>query len=209
MASHWWARKGPTTRSFKETLLRGGRLNTAFQNIVNRRLPIRINTLLDGEPIAEPDFKSNHLRMAATIVGEDLPDDPYSSIAEATDTTREMVKEFVTMVLGCRSKTQKGGQMKKLGSAQDGLTLQTYKRLLAAFLNEYPWLEAKGIFYNDTGARMQRLEGEIGLGMFRWAMKEEVPILSVHDSFAVQEKNRTKTWLYMTELWKEVVASEG
>lgn len=205
MASHWWARKGPTTRSFKETLLRGGRLNTAFQNIVNRRLPIRINTLLDGEPIAEPDFKSNHLRMAATIVGEELPDDPYTSIAEATDTTRQMVKEFVTMVLGCRSKTQKGGQMKKLASVVDGLNLPTYRRLLAAFAKEYPWLEAKGIFYSDTGARMQRLEGEIGLEMFRWALHTDIPIISVHDSYAVPKRKADVVWSKMLEAWDSVV----
>ena len=207
MADHWWARKGPTTRSFSETLHRGGRVHTAYQNIVNRRLPIRINTLLDGEPIAEPDFKSNHLRMAAALVGEQLPDDPYTVIAELADTTRDIVKEFVTMVLGCRSKKQKGGQMKNLESAGGGVTLATYKRLLKAFDQEYPWLDTKGIFYNDTGARMQRLEGEIGLRMFEWALEREIPILSVHDSFAVQAKYAEETWDMMNEVWKQVVLS--
>ena len=206
MVSHWWARKGPTTRSFKETLLRGGRLNTAFQNIVNRRLPIRINTLLDGEPMAEPDFKSNHLRMAAALVEEDLPEDPYTSIAEATDTTRETVKEFVTMVLGCRSKTQKGGQMKQLDSEKNGLSLQVYRRILTAFLEDYPWLEAKGIFYNDTGAKMQRLEGEIALEMFAWALEREMPILSIHDSFAVKANDAEETWVTMNEVWSRVIS---
>ena len=204
MAGHWWARKGPTTRSFSESLERGGRLHTAYQNIVNRRLPIRINTLLDGEPIAEPDFKSNHLRMAAKLVGEQLPEDPYTAIAESTDTTRDIVKQFVTMVLGCRSKRQKGGQMRNLASVTDGLTLGIYRRVLAAFCQQYPWLDAKNIFYNDTGAKMQKLEGEIGLEMFKWAMDENIPILSVHDSFAVQAKHAEVVWSKMTEFWSEV-----
>ena len=205
MANHWWARKAPTNRSFSESMSRGGRVHTAYQNIVNRRLPIRINTLLDGEPIAEPDFKSNHLRMAAALVGEELPDDPYTVISELAYTTREIVKEFVTMVLGCRSKKQKGGQMRVLATANEGLTLAIYRRLLKAFDQEYPWLDAKGIFYNDTGARMQRLEGEIGLKMFKWAIEKEIPILSVHDSFAVQARYADETWAMMSKYWETVV----
>ena len=208
MANHWWARKGPTTRSFSESMNRGGRLHTAYQNIVNRRLPIRINTLLDGEPIAEPDFKSNHLRMAATLVGEQLPDDPYSEIAEIAHTTRDIVKQFVTMVLGCRSKRQKGGQMRNLATATEGLTLPIYRRLLAAFQQKYSWLEDKGIFYNDTGAKMQKLEGEIGLEMFKWAMDKGIPILSVHDSFAVQVVNADAVWQQMGKVWDEITTAE-
>ena len=184
-------------------------MHSSYQNIVNRRLPIRINTLLDGEPIAEPDFKSNHLRMAAALVSEELPDDPYAVIAELADTTRDIVKEFVTMVLGCRSKKQKGGQMRALASSKDGLTLAIYRRLLKAFDREYPWLDAKGIFYNDTGARMQRIEGEISLKMFKWAMGKEIPILSVHDSFAVQAGYADETWDMMNEIWAQVVCDQS
>jgi hypothetical protein len=209
MANHWWAKKGPTTRSFSESLSRGGRVHTAYQNIVNRRLPIRINTLLDGEPIAEPDFKSNHLRMAAALVGDELPDDPYTVIAELAYTTRDIVKEFATMVLGCRSKKQKGGQMNNLDKVGRSVTLAIYKRLLKAFDQEYPWLDAKGIFYNDTGARMQRLEGEIGIKMFEWAMQKEIPILSVHDSFAVQARYADETWKKMNEIWAQVVCDHS
>ena len=147
--------------------------------------------------------------MAAAQVGEQLPDDPYTVIAELADTTRDIVKEFVTMVLGCRSKKQKGGQMKNLDKAGGGVTLAIYKRLLKAFDQEYSWLSAKGVFYNDTGARMQRLEGEIGLRMFAWALEREIPILSVHDSFAVQAKYANETWEMMNEVWKQVVLSHS
>jgi hypothetical protein len=145
--------------------------------------------------------------MAAALVGEELPDDPYTVIAELAYTTRDIVKAFVTMVLGCRSKKQKGGQMKNLDKVGDGVTLAKYKRLLKAFDQEYPWLDAKGIFYNDTGARMQRLEGEIGLKMFEWAMEKKIPILSVHDSFAVQARYADETWAMMQATWSTVVSN--
>lgn len=207
MQNHWWARKGPTTRSFSKSIDRGGRLNTGYQNIVNRRLPIRINTLLDGEPISEPDFSSNHLKMASAIAGEVLPDDPYSIIAEQVGTTRDVVKEFVTRVIGCVNKKQKGGQILELASVKEGLTMQMYKDLLAAFTKELPWVLDKGIFYNDTGSRMQKLEGEIALKMIEWAMAEQMPIIAVHDSFAVQKRYEQKTWAKMQQVWEEVVAS--
>ena len=56
MQEHSWAMKGPTVRTFSESTERGGRLHTNFQNIVNRRIPIRRSTLLSGKKIVEPDF---------------------------------------------------------------------------------------------------------------------------------------------------------
>jgi len=205
MADHWWAKKGPTIRTFSRNLSRGGRLNCAYQTIVNRRLPIRQTTLLDGEPIAEPDFSANHLRMSAALLGETLPNDPYSVISEQTGCSRQQVKAFVTMVLGCESLRQKGGQMKKLEPNKDKLTRVKYRKLLNSFEKEYPWIKHQKIFYNDTGARMQLLEGEIGLRMFRWALNKQIPLLSVHDSFAVRERDKAATEARMHDVWNEVI----
>jgi hypothetical protein len=207
MEGHWWARKGPTTRSFSENLLRGGRVSCQYQSIVNRRLPVRISTLIDGEPIAEPDFSCNHLRMAAALIGEDLPPDPYTEVANLANCTRSQVKSFVTMVIGCRSLSQKGGQMSNLMSGNSGLTINRYKRLLDIFERLYPWIKTHRVFYGDAGARMQRLEGEVSLRMFEWATREEIPLLSVHDSFAVREKDLSKTEIAMRRYWEDVMES--
>ncbi|AGG34387.1 hypothetical protein D521_1821 [beta proteobacterium CB] len=206
MADHWWAKKGPTTRSFSKNLERGGRVNTAYQTIVNRRLPIRERTLLDGERIAEPDFSANHLRLSAALLGEQMPDDPYDAITTATGATRQQAKGFITRVLGCVSIRQKGGQIKSLYQPnKDGLTADLYRSLLHAFYREYPWLESQQVFYNDTGARMQLLEGEIALKMFRWAIDTNTPLISVHDSFACKWYHEQHVWEAMQEFWIETV----
>jgi hypothetical protein len=83
-----------------------------------------------------------------------------------------------------------------------------YKDLLAAFTKELPWVLDKGIFYNDTGSKMQKLEGEIALKMIRWGMNEQIPIIAVHDSFAVQNIHEQKTWAKMQEVWHEVVGEQ-
>jgi hypothetical protein len=214
MAEHSWAKKGPTTRSFSKNMERAGRLNNAFQNIVNRRLPIRKSTLLDGSPIAEPDFSCNHLRMASKLVGEDLSADPYSDIVRAIggdeSIDRNMAKKFVTVCIGATSLKQKGGLMGKCSKSNNStqIPIPTFRAMLEATEKLFPWVKKEKIFFNDAGARMQKLEGEIGLGMFKWALNEEVPMLSVHDAYAVKVKDEERTKERMDEEWIRVVNKE-
>lgn len=203
MSNHWWAKKGPTKRSYSKNTERGGRLNNSFQTIVNRRLPIRKNTLLDGEPLVEPDFSANHLRMISAIIGEEIPNDPYESVARATGASREAVKGFITRVLGCKSKRQKGGQILSLHqNNSEGLTPDLYRKLELTFYQEYPWLKTHNVFFNDTGAKMQLLEGEIGLKMFEWAINKNIPLISVHDSYACKRSNEKQVWEAMQAFWE-------
>lgn len=212
MAEHSWAKKGPTTRSFNTSIDRAGRLHNAFQNIVNRRVPVRTSTLLDGSPIAEPDFSCNHLRMASKLVGEDLSADPYSDIVRAIDgdesIDRNMAKKFVTVCIGATSLKQKGGLMGKCSKANNSIPIPitTFRAMLEATEKLFPWVKKEKIFFNDVGARMQKLEGEIGLRMFQWAINEEVPMLSVHDAYAVKEKDERITKERMDREWIKVVS---
>lgn len=211
MAEHSWAKKGPTHRSFSTNMERAGRLHNAFQNIVNRRVPIRTSTLLDGSPIAEPDFSCNHLRMASKLVGEDLSADPYSDIVHAiggdASTDRNMAKRFVTVCIGATSLKQKGGLMGKCSKSNNStpIPIPTFRAMLEATDKLFPWVNKEKIFFNDVGARMQKLEGEIGLGMLQWAMNEEVPMLSVHDAYAVKEKDEGRTKERMDKEWIKVI----
>ena len=214
MTEHSWAKKGPTTRAFSKNMERAGRLNNAFQNIVNRRVPIRKSTLLDGSPIAEPDFSCNHLRMASKLVGEDLSADPYSDIVRAIggdeSIDRNMAKKFVTVCIGATSLRQKGGLMLECSREKNTTPIptDTFRAMLEATEKLFPWVKQEKIFFNDAGARMQKLEGEIGLGMFKWALNEEVPMLSVHDAYAVKKKDEGRTKERMDEEWIRVVNKE-
>jgi hypothetical protein len=214
MAEHSWAKKGPTTRAFSKSMDRAGRLHNAFQNIVNRRVPIRKSTLLDGSPMAEPDFSCNHLRMASKLVGEDLSADPYSDIVRAIggdeSINRSMAKKFITVCIGATSLGQKGGLMKECSKEKNTTPIPTttFRAMLEATEKLFPWVNKEKIFFNDAGARMQKLEGEIGLRMFKWALNEEVPMLSVHDAFAVKEKDERRTRERMNEEWIKVMKKE-
>lgn len=80
--------------------------------------------------------------------------------------------------------------------------------MLEATEKLFPLVKKEKIFFNDAGARMQKLEGEIGLRMFQWALSEEVPMLSVHDVYAVKEKDEVRTKEIMRKEWKEVINKE-
>jgi hypothetical protein len=85
------------------------------------------------------------------------------------------------------------------------IPIATFRAMLEATEKLFPWVKKEKIFFNDVGARMQRLEGEIGLGMFLWAINEEVPMLSVHDAYAVKEKDEGRTSERMDKEWIKVI----
>jgi hypothetical protein len=60
-------------------------LYTPFQNLPDRLARVRINTLIDGEPIAEIDFNANHLRLQLAVLHkQDAGDTPYEDIGSAS-----------------------------------------------------------------------------------------------------------------------------
>ena len=80
-----------------------------------------------------------------------------------------------------------------------------FKEILSSVEHNYPWVTKEKLFFNDVGTRMQWLEGEIALKMLTWATEEQIPLLAIHDAFAVRDIDGTKTNTRMLEVWKEVV----
>jgi len=198
-----WARKGPTHRTFSGSMTRGGRLINGYQNIVKHRVPIRPNTLIDGYPIAEPDFSANHLRMAAALVGEELPEDPYSEVSKVSGGSRDAVKAFVTVALGITSPRQIGGAMKTLReSHRTPISTPLFRELRDAFPKLYSWIAKHDVFFNDTGARLQLYEGNIAMQLAGEAIRAERPVLAVHDAFAVRAQDAPWISALMRETWK-------
>ena len=61
LKDHTWACKGPVKLIYKSDPFNEGRLYTPFQNLPDRLARVRINTLIDGESIAEIDFSQKHV----------------------------------------------------------------------------------------------------------------------------------------------------
>lgn len=201
---HTYALKGPMSRSFSHFPDRGGRITNAYQNISQRRIPIRQQTLINGEPLVEPDFSANHLRMAGFLLDQELPEDPYSElVATLNDVDRGMVKKVVTECFGALDRRQLGRLKGKFHTRYFGGSSDKYTSILTALTDRYPWTEE--VFFCDVGAHLQYLEGEMTLKMMAWAMAHEIPLLPVHDAYAVPERYEAMTEQSMGMVWDVVM----
>ena len=105
LKGHQWACKAPVRLVYKHDPFSSGRLITPFQGLPDRRIRLRINTLIDGQPICEVDFSANHLRLnLAVIAGEDAGETPYEDIGElAGIEDRQRIKSYITIAMGADS----------------------------------------------------------------------------------------------------------
>lgn len=194
MREQSWAMKNPSYRGFSGALERGGRIYNYYQNITNRRYKLRTMTLLNESPIMECDFNANHLWMFSYLCGEELSmTDAYEPIIQESGCDRNKVKMAITKLLGCKSKSQMGMAIYNAPKGKVPMECNEFKAIEAGALKVYPWLDSYNAFYNDTGARMQTLEGDVSLKMMEWATYNEIPMLVVHDAYAVNSHNNEST----------------
>ncbi|MEX1200256.1 MAG: hypothetical protein WEB02_05645 [Methylophaga sp.] len=204
MSEHSWAMKSPSYRSIKDFDCRSGRIFNYYQNLAERRIKIRSRTLIDGHPIKEADFSANHLRMASYFFGvHDLPPDPYSSVAEAAGLTRDQIKRVFTECIGASSLRAKGNLHKNAHIHRIPLNTGQYGGAITTLIGIYPWLE--NVLFHDYGARLQYLEGEISIEMMHWATQNQIPLIPVHDAYAVRQQDYEVTLKVMHEKWYQIM----
>jgi hypothetical protein len=183
MRSHSWAQKAPSVRKLLSKPYTGGRVYTPYQNIVNRRAPVRSKTLLDWEPLVECDFSANHPYMLARLTGNDFNPNFYHLIADASRTSREEVKAVITASIGCSSPTK--AHQARYELVKRGIELDSVDGVISAAKTTHRWLEDHNIFFSNKGVYMQWLEGEIAMKMFAYALQTGIPMINVHDGYAV------------------------
>ena len=98
--------------------------------------------------------------------------------------------------------------MKRLALDTQGsqqITTDTFKAIQVATESLYPWIRQERLFFNDVGAHMQKLEGDIAILMIEWALIQEIPLLAVHDSFAVRKQDEQATDQAKDAAWEKVI----
>jgi hypothetical protein len=175
---HQWACKGPVQLKYKSNAFQGGRLYTPFQSLPDRRMRLRINTLIDGASICEVDFSANHLRLnLAFNGGVDAGDDPYTTVGEeAGIESRQLVKKFFTIAMGGDNEV---GALH--ACFKEGISKENFQKLKEASLKIFPKLE----LFNGWGIYAQNFEGQILKNVMLEGVKEGIVCLPVHDAVAV------------------------
>jgi len=203
---HQWACKSPIHLVYTREFLEGGRLHTAFQNLPSRRYKIRINTVIDGEPICEIDFNANHLRLLLALHGVHVAggSDAYAPIAEKAKLDRNKVKGFLTVALNCNGFEQAKHAARESDSA---VTATECVQIMNAFGQVYPHVS---LFYSDInyGGIAQHIEGEIMMHVMLTGMKDNVMTLPIHDAIAVKQRHAEwgeeamrAAWEYTAHHW--------
>jgi hypothetical protein len=88
---------------------------------------------------------------------------------------------------------------------KEQITTDTFQAIQAAAERLFPWTKKERLFFNDVGAQMQKLEGDIALLMIEWALEQEIPLLAVHDSFAVRKQDGQATDQVKDAAWEIVI----
>ena len=201
LKSHTWACKGPIRLIYKHSIFSGGRIYTPFQNQPVKAVPLRINTLIDGEPIAEVDFNASHLRMGLALFGgEDAGDDPYRKIADYAQTTRDKVKGYITISLSSSSAKSAHNALKNNGYGGPEI-----EALENATRRCYPSLR----LYDGLGIHLQSLEGQILMHVMYQGVLEGKVVLPIHDAVAVKAQHAEWAAQRMEAAWVQVCCKKG
>ena len=208
LKDHTWACKGPVRLSYNRDIMGGGRLITPYQGLPDRRIRIRINTLIDEQKICEVDFNANHLRLNLAILsGEHAGDSPYEDICDVAGfehSQRSYVKNFVTRALGSGNNTLLQGSNdsrdKALAACHSlGMTTKMFETIEYATLKRFPKLT----LYKGWGLHAQNFEGQILKEVLLEGIKKDIVCLPVHDAVAVQQHHKEWAKEIMLEKWQK------
>jgi len=202
-----YALKSPVRRIYSyEDPMQGGRLYVNLQGLPDRRARIRINTLLNGKPVAEVDLSANHPRMLMALENKKLPENFYDDIADKTKTTRDQVKFLVTRAIGASNRrvSLKTEVDKKDWHKTDFVITPKQRNAIENAIKETcPLLFDK--FYKGIGIYLQGLEGDILMKTMLSLIKQDIPSLPIHDAIYVQKRHVSKAKKALEIAWMEVL----
>ena len=187
---------------YKHNPFSSGRLITPYQGLPDRKIRLRINTLIDGQPICEVDFNASHLRLnLAFIAGENAGSTPYENIGElARIEDRQQIKDYITIAMS----SSKRGKAKNACAGED-IAYELFDVIEAAALKRYPKLS----LYTDFGVNAQSLEGQILKQVLLEGVEQGIVALPVHDAVAVTHDNAEWAKEAMLRAWFEQAYSDG
>ena len=202
LKGHQWACKAPVRLVYKHDPFSSGRLITPYQGLPDRKIRLRINTLINGHPICEVGFSANHLRLnLAVIAGEDAGETPYEDIGElAGIEDRQRIKNYITIAMGADSQEGARG-----ACVSEGITHKQFDVIEAAALKRYPKLN----LYTGFGVNAQSLEGQILKQVMLEGVEQGIVALPVHDAVAVTQDNADWAKEAMLRAWFELANSGG
>jgi len=176
-------------------LTKGGRLYWPWwQGLSKRHRPtIRIN----DEPTVELDIVANYLSLLYAQLGQEIPPDPYNlgiprnHIKEK----RRLTKEFIlARFSSLRPYGLDKEKLKILGVSQ--------KELRKLANDKHPLLLSNGFFESTVSFDLMFLDSKIAIDVMLSLLRQDIPVLGVHDSFICLERHEHLLHDAMMEMFK-------
>lgn len=199
--------KSPVRRIYSDLdPFKGGRLYAKLQTLPDKRARIRINTLFNGEPVAEVDLSANHPRMLMALKKQELSPTFYEDVATATNTTREQVKFFLMNAIGAESRRislMPKGEEKLTFTSKSVLSKQERLRIEQHVEEHYPVIHES--LYKGLGVVLQGFEGQILMQGMLTLLDQCIPSLPIHDAVYVERRHSAQAQLALEESWSKVL----
>ena len=196
LKSHKWACKAPVQLKYKISPFEGGRLYTPYQTLPDRTSRVRINTLIDDEPICEVDFNADHLRLnLAVLHSQDAGETPYEDIGELCKLdNRDRIKKFITVSMGASDESEAFNALKI-----DGFNAKLFEQIKLGTLKRYPKIN----LFEGWGLSAQNLEGAILRKVMLEGIEQGIVSLPVHDAIAVKQGHAEWAKEAMERVWSD------
>ena len=187
-----YALKAPVKLIYTGDPFHGGRLYTRIQNLANRDIKIRINTLINNEKVCEIDLSANHPAIAMALKEKQLPKNFYETVSKETKLKFDLVKDYIRKAFGASDRRI---NLKKTLTKFDTAKIDN-------FISEnFP-----GVFeamYNDMGSAYQSLEGQILIRAMLALIKKDIPSLPIHDALMVPQRFMKEGRAALENEWKK------
>ena len=191
-----YALKAPIRLIYTGDPFHGGRLYTNIQNLPNRKIKIRINTLINNEKVCEIDLTANHPSMAMALSNKKLDKNFYEIISKAANINYDWAKDYIRSAIGASNRGIKLKELSKYDTAKIDEVIK----------ERYP-----GVFdcmYKGMGSRYQSLEGQILLKAMLTLINKDIPSLPIHDAIMVQQQFEKEGKEALESAWMEVLGVE-
>lgn len=199
-------------RTFNSTFERGGRFYGGWWQDVPSHL--RPFIVINGEPTVELDFGSMIAHQAYSNCGLSYWDhhndtDPY----EVPDTAlpRKLKKHAFTRLMACRSKGGAIGSLLRTIESETefseyrSLTRRDISDLIQKVIQKHTLIADQ--FFAMSPLEYQYQDARVCEAIITACVEEEIPVLTIHDSFIVPQENEDRLRAIMTAAFRNEVGN--
>ena len=186
-----------------------GRLHTrGFRHVQGFSNEERREITINNIPVVELDYCGLHPHLLYASIGKQCRGDPYS-VVDPRPEARPFLKQILLCMLNAKDElSAERGANSWLRNGENreqlhNIGIYRVKPLMDAFREVHKPIADYFSRGKDSGMKLMNKDSKIALDVVNYFAKQNIPILSVHDSFIVQEQYREELHRVMLTVYKK------